>query len=149
MVREVKRTDLGTKGQRRCLKACWLVDQCCCLLQLFPLFSVGVFLLSFTSAIFVPLSLSLSLSLYWFSALSFSLFCRFYMQKIKAKIKRQSLLVYGFSSLFHFSCAFSLLFSSSVLFSVFSLSPSLVTEMDEDNGTAASAHIRWSLLLGQ
>ena len=36
MVREVKRTDLGTKGQRRCLKACWLVDQCCRLLQFFP-----------------------------------------------------------------------------------------------------------------
>jgi len=32
----VKRTDLGTKGQRRCLKACWLVDQCCRLLQFFP-----------------------------------------------------------------------------------------------------------------
>jgi hypothetical protein len=31
---------------------------------------------------------------------------------------------------------------------VFSFSPSLVTEMDEDNGTAASAHSRWSLLLG-
>jgi len=145
MVREVKRTDLGTKGQRRCLKACWLVDQCCCLLQLFPLFSIGVLLLSFTSAIFVPLSLSL----YWFSALSSSLFCRFYMQKIKAKTERQSLLVYGFSSLFHFSCAFSLLFSSSVLFFVFSFSPSLVTEMDEDNDIVASAHSRWSLLLGQ
>jgi len=36
MVREVKRTNLGTKGQRRSLKACWLVDQCCRLLQLFP-----------------------------------------------------------------------------------------------------------------
>jgi len=92
---------------------------------------------------------SLSLSLYWFSALSSSLFCRFYMQKIKAKTERQSLLVYGFSSLFHFSCAFSLLFSSSVLFFVFSFSPSLVTEMDEDNDIVASAHSRWSLLLGQ
>jgi len=50
---------------------------------------------------------------------------------------------------FRFSCAFSLLFFSSfVPFSVFFLSPSLVTEMDEDNGTAASAHSRWSLLLG-
>jgi len=35
-----------------------------------------------------------------------------------------------------------------VLFSVFSFSPSLVIEMDKDNGTAASAHSRWSLLLG-
>jgi hypothetical protein len=39
-------------------------------------------------------------------------------------------------------------FSSSVPFSVFSFSPSLVTEMDEYNGTATSAHSRWSLLLG-
>jgi len=39
-------------------------------------------------------------------------------------------------------------FSSSVPFSVFSFSPSLVIEMDEDNGTAASAHSRWSLLSG-
>jgi hypothetical protein len=67
---------------------------------------------------------------------------------MKAKTERQSLLVYGFSSFFCFSCAFSLFFSSSVSFSVFSFSPSLVTEMDEDNGTAASAHSRWSLLLG-
>jgi len=50
---------------------------------------------------------------------------------------------------FRFSCALSLFFFSSfVPFSVFSFSPSLVTEMDEDNGTAASAHSRWSLLLG-
>jgi hypothetical protein len=39
-------------------------------------------------------------------------------------------------------------FSSPVSFSMFSFPPSLVTEMDEDNGTAASAHSRWSLLLG-
>jgi len=49
---------------------------------------------------------------------------------------------------FCFSCAFSLFFSSSVPFFVFSFSPSLVTKMDEDNGTVASMHSRWSLLLG-
>jgi len=73
-----------------------------------------------------------------------SLFCRFYMQKMKAKTERQSLLVYGFS----FFLRFLPFFFSSVPSSVFSFSPSLVTEMDEDNGTAASAHSRWSLLLG-
>jgi len=64
------------------------------------------------------------------------------MQKMKAKTERQSLLVYGFSFFLRFLPFF---FSSSVLFSVFSLSPSLVTEMDEDNGIAASAHSWWSL----
>jgi len=67
------------------------------------------------------------------------------MQKMKAKTERQSLLVYGFSFFLRFLPFFS---SSSVPFSVFSFSPSLVTEMDEDNGTAASAHSWWSLLLG-
>jgi len=69
----------------------------------------------------------------------------FICKKMKAKTERQSLLVYGFSFFLRFLPFF---FSSSVLFSVFSFSPSLVTKMDEDNGTAASAHSRWSLLLG-
>jgi hypothetical protein len=48
-----------------------------------------------------------------------------------------------------FFCIFvPLVILFSVLFSVFYFSPSLVTEMDEDNGTATSAHSRWSLFLG-
>ena len=65
------------------------------------LFFIGVLLLSFTSAIFVPLSLN------WFSTVSSSLFCRYYMQKkMKAETEWQSLLVSGFSSLFFFSFFF-------------------------------------------
>ena len=66
------------------------------------LFFIGVLLLSFTSAIFVPLSLN------WFSTVSSSLFCRYYMQKkMKAETEWQSLLVSGFSSLFFFLSSFS------------------------------------------
>jgi len=72
-------------------------------------------------------------------------FADFIWKKKKAKTERQSLLVYGFSFFLRFLPFFS---SSSVPFSVFSFPPSLVTEMDEDNGTAASAHSRWSLFLG-
>jgi len=85
---------------------------------------------------------------------SFSLlvFCTFFFHvlqilyaKNENKTERQSLLVYGFLFFLRF---LPLFFSSSVPFSVSSFSPSLVNEMDEDNGTAASAHNRWSLLLG-
>ena len=68
----------GNEGQRRCLKACWLIDQFCHLLQLYPPY----YLLAFFFWV-SPLQPS-SLSLYWFSALSSSLFCRSYMQKNKS-----------------------------------------------------------------
>ena len=140
MVREVKRTDLGTKGQRRCLKACWLVDQCCRLLQFFP-----PILCWRSSSEFHLCNLRASFSLLVFCTFFFPCSADFICKKMKAKTERQSLLVYGFS---FFLCFLPFFFSSSVPSSVFSFSPSLVTEMDEDNSTAASAHSRWSLLLG-
>jgi len=139
MVREVKRTYLGTKGQWRCLKACWVVDQCCRLLQFFP-----PILCWCSSSEFHLCNLHASLSLLVFCTFFFPVLQILYA-KMKAKTERQSLLVYGFLFFLRFLLFF---FSSSVSFSVFSFSPSLVTEMDEDNGIAASTYSRWSLLLG-
>jgi len=140
MVREVKRTDLGTKGQRRCLKACWLVDQCCCLLQLFP-----PILCWRSSSEFHLCNLRASFSLLVFCTFFFPVLQILYA-KNESKDRKAvptGLWFFVFPALSPF-----FFFSSSVPFSVFFFSPSLVTEMDEDNGTAASAHSRWSLLLG-
>jgi len=140
MVREVKRTDLGTKGQRRCLKACRLVDQCCRLLQFFP-----PILCWRSSSEFHLCNLRASLSLLVFCTFFFPVLQILYAKnesKDRIKGSPAGLWFFVFPALYPF------FFSSFVPFSVFSFSPSLVTEMDEDNGTAASAHSRWSLLLG-
>ena len=68
----------------------------------------------------------------------------FICKKMKAKTERQSLLVYGFSFFLRFLPFFFLLCP---VFCVFFLS--LSGNWDGwRNGTAASAHSRWSLLLG-
>jgi len=103
MVREVKRTDQGTKGQWRCLKACCLIDQCCRLLQLFP-----PILCWHSSSEFRLCNLRPSLSLYWFFALSSSLFYRSYMQKNESKDRKEVPTYFRF--LFSFSFFFFFLF---------------------------------------
>ena len=134
MVREVKRTDLGTKGQRRCLKACWLVDQCCRLLQFFP-----PILCWRSSSEFHLCNLRASFSLLVFCTFFFPCSADFICKKWKQRPKGSPC----WFMVFCFSCAFSLFFSSSVPSYVFSFSPSLVCEMDEDNGTAAGGHCFW------
>ena len=67
-----------------------------------PIFSVGVLLLSFISAIFFPPTLSLLVF-----CTSFFPVLQILFRKMKAKNERQSLLVSGFSSLFCFFSSFS------------------------------------------
>ena len=87
------------------------------------------------------------------SSLFLLVFCTFFFPVLqilyaKNESKDRKAVPAGLWFLFFFSFFLRFLHFFFVSFSVFSFSPSLVTEMDKDNGTAASAHSRWSLLLG-